>query len=151
MARMHARRKGKSSSTRPYHTSTPDWVPLKAAEIEEIVVKLGKEGTSTSEIGRRLRDQYSVPSVKLCTGKKITKILQDNNVEFKLPEDLSNLLRKVYNLDAHMRSNPKDLHNQRAMKLLEEKIRRLVRYYKNNDLLPGDWKYSISAVKLLLE
>ena len=151
MARMHARRKGKSSSTRPFHTSVPEWVPLKESEIEEIVVKLGKEGVPTPEIGRRLRDHYSVPSVKLCTGKKITKILQENNVKFKLPEDLSNLLRKVYNLDSHIKSNPKDLHNQRALKLLEEKIRRLVKYYKNKDLLPSDFKYSISSVKLLLE
>lgn len=148
---MHARRKGKSSSTQPFHTSVPEWVPMKASEIEELVVKLGKEGVPTSEIGLRLRDQYSVPSVKLCTGKKITKILTDNNITFKLPEDLSNLLRKVQNLDAHLRNNSRDKHNRRAMKLLEEKIRRLVRYYKSEDVLPSDWKYRLSAVKLLLE
>jgi len=151
MARIHARRKGKSSSTRPYHTRVPDWVPLKASEIEELVVKLAKDGLSTSEIGQKLRDQYSVPSVKLATGKKIAKILKENNIEFKLPEDLSNLLRKVYNLDAHIKSNPKDLHNRRAMQLMEEKIRRMVRYYKDRDVLPPDWKYDISSVKLLLE
>ena len=151
MARMHARRKGKSSSTRPYHTSVPDWVPINANEIEEIVVKLGKEGLSTSVIGERLRDQYSVPSVKLCTGKQITKILEDNKIKFKLPEDLSNLLRKVYNLDAHLKNNHKDKHNRRAMKLLEEKIRRMVRYYKSREVLPGDFKYTLASVKLLLE
>jgi small subunit ribosomal protein S15 len=151
MARMHARRKGKSSSAKPYHTSVPDWVPLKANEIEDIVVKLAKEGLSTSTIGQRLRDQFSVPSVKLSTGKKITKILEENKIEFKLPEDLSNLLRKVYNLDAHMKNNHRDKHNRRAMKLLEEKIRRLVRYYKSVDVLPSDFKYELASVKLLLE
>jgi small subunit ribosomal protein S15 len=151
MARMHARRKGKSSSIKPFHTSVPEWIPLKGNEVEELVAKLGKEGLSTSEIGARLRDQYSVPSVKLLTGKKITTILKENKIEFKLPEDLSNLLKKVHNLDAHMKSNPKDLHNRRAMKLLEEKIRRLVRYYRSTGVLPDDWKYDITSVKLILE
>jgi small subunit ribosomal protein S15 len=151
MARMHARRKGKSSSTKPYHTSVPEWIPLKANEIEEIIVKLAKEGLSTSEIGLRLRDQYSVPSVKLSTGKKITTILKENNIKFKLPEDLSNLLRKVHDLNAHIKINPRDLHNKRAMKLLEEKIRRLARYYKSKEVLPSDWKYELSTVKLILE
>ena len=151
MARMHARRKGKSSSTKPYHTSVPEWVPLKASEVEELIVKMGKEGLSTAEIGTKLRDQYSVPSVKLCTGKKITKILQENKIQFKLPEDLSNLLRKVQNLDEHMRNNPKDLHNRRQMKLCEEKIRRMVRYYKTKDILPDDWKYKLESIKLILE
>jgi small subunit ribosomal protein S15 len=151
MARMHARRKGTSSSTKPYHTNVPDWVPIKGNEIEELVVKLAKEGLSTSEIGIKLRDQYSVPSVKLSTGKKITKILEENKIKFKLPEDLSNLLQKVHNLDAHMKNNPKDLHNKRAMKLLEEKIRRLVRYYKTQEVLPDEWKYDIKSVKLILE
>lgn len=151
MARMHARRKGKSSSIRPYHSSVPEWIPIKSSEIEDIIVKMGKEGSSTSEIGLKLRDQYSVPSVKSTTGKKITTILKENKIEFKLPEDLSNLLRKVHNLDEHMKKNPKDLHNWRQMKLLEAKIRRLVRYYKSRRLLPSDWKYKLSTVKLILE
>jgi small subunit ribosomal protein S15 len=151
MARIHARRKGKSSSTKPYHISLPEWVPLQSSEIEELIVKFGKEGLSTSTIGSKLRDQYGVPSVKKSTGKKITKILEENNIKFTLPEDLTNLLRKVRKLDMHLKNNPRDLHNKRAIKLLEEKIRRLVRYYRDNDLLPTDWKYDISTVKLLVE
>jgi small subunit ribosomal protein S15 len=151
MARIHARRKGKSSSTKPYHVGVPEWIPIQSSEVEEVVVKMGKEGLSTSEIGLRLRDQYGIPSVKLVTGKKITKILQENKIEFKLPEDLTNLLRKVRNLDIHMKNNSRDIHNKRAMKLLEEKIRRMVRYYKKRDILPDDWKYDISTVKLLVE
>jgi small subunit ribosomal protein S15 len=151
MARMHARRKGKSSSTRPYHSSIPEWIPIKGSEIEDIIVKLNKEGLSTSEIGLRLRDQYSVPCVKTSTGKKITKILNENKIKFKLPEDLSNLLRKVHNLDVHMKKNPKDLGNWRSMKLLEAKIRRLARYYKTRKELPDDWKYNLASVKLILD
>jgi len=36
-------------------------------------------------------------------------------------------------------------------KTLEEKIRRLVRYYKSIDVLPGDWKYNLASIKLILE
>ncbi len=151
MARIHARRKGKASSTKPYHVNVPEWVPMQANEVEDLVVKLGKEGLSTSEIGVRLRDQYGVPSIKLVTGKKVTKILKENKIEFTLPEDLTNLLKKVRNLDMHLKNNPRDGHNKRAMKLLEEKIRRLVRYYKDNDILPTDWKYDLATVKLLVE
>jgi small subunit ribosomal protein S15 len=75
----------------------------------------------------------------------------DNKIEFKLPEDLTNLLHKVNNLDSHWKINPRDKLNRRAMKLLEEKIRRLVRYYKKNDILPADWKYDITTVKLFVE
>ncbi|WP_455392634.1 30S ribosomal protein S15 [[Eubacterium] cellulosolvens] len=151
MARIHARRRGKSSSTAPYQVNVPEWVPLQAKEIEDVIVKLGKEGLSTAEIGTRLRDQYGIPSVKLSTGKKITKILAENNIKFTLPEDLANMLRKVSNLDMHLKNNPKDLHNRRAMQLLEEKIRRIVRYYKSIDVLPMDWKYDLANVKLLVE
>ena len=35
MARMHARRRGKSGSTRPLVTENPEWVPIGEKEIEE--------------------------------------------------------------------------------------------------------------------
>ena len=57
----------------------------------------------------------------------------------------------MHNLNTHIKNNPRDVHNQRSMKLLEEKIRRLVRYYKNKELLPDDWKYDITTVKLLVD
>ncbi len=151
MARIHARRKGKSSSTKPYRTQNPSWVPISGTEIEELIVKLSKEGKSTSEIGIILRDQFGVPSIKLATSKKTTRILKDNKIELKLPEDLTNLIKKAVNLSDHLDENPKDLHNKRSLHLTEQKIRRLVRYYQKNDVLPPDWKYSIRTAKLLVD
>ena len=79
MARMHTRRRGKSGSTRPVHTTLPKWSNVKSKEIEKEIVKLSKDGYAPSEIGLKLRDEgisgVPVPSVKLATGKKITKIL----------------------------------------------------------------------------
>jgi small subunit ribosomal protein S15 len=151
MARMHARRRGKSSSTKPFRTENPSWVPMSGTEIEDLILKLAKEGHSTSKIGIILRDQYGIPSVKLATSKKIVKILQERDHEFKLPEDLTNLIKKAVNLTDHLKDNQKDLHNKRNLHLVEQKIRRLVRYYIKNDVLPPDWEYSSKTAKLLVD
>ncbi len=151
MARIHTRKKGRSSSTKPYKTESPDWVPMSPIEIERLVVKLAAEGLSSSMIGMKLRDQYGVPSVKLCTGKSIKTILEENGKKQKLPEDLRNLMKTAVNLDEHLSENPKDLHNTRALALTEEKIRRLMKYYKRKGILPLDWKYDLKSAKLLVE
>ena len=150
MARMHARRKGKSSSTRPLKYENPEWVTLSKKEIVELIVKMAGEGRSSAEIGLLLRDQHGVPDVKLATKKSITKIMKENDIEIKLPEDFSNLIRKAVNLNSHMRDNRKDTHNKRSLQLIEAKIRRLERYYKSKDILPQDWKYSIKTAELEL-
>ena len=151
MARMHTRRRGRSGSHRPFVTENPSWVPLTSEEIEEKVVELAGQELSTSVIGIRLRDAYAVPSVKLATGKGITQILTDNEMEPERPEDLENLMRKAIKLSAHLQRNPKDLHNKREMHLIEAKIRRLVRYYKDNGQLPADFKYSLDTARLMVE
>jgi len=151
MARIHARKRGRSSSTRPPHTMNPKWANQDAKEIEELIVKMAKEGMSTSLIGIRLRDHHNVPSVKLLTGKRITQIIKDNGMEYKLPEDLANLIKKAVNIHDHLSENTRDVHNRRNLQLVEAKIRRLGRYYVTNDVLPIDWKYSIKTAKLLVD
>ncbi len=151
MARIHARKKGKSSSTRPPRTEPPEWVQAKSKDVERLVIKLADEGYSTSMIGIKLRDQFGIPSVKLCTGKSLLAILVENKRNPKLPEDLRNLMKKAVNLGEHLIENPKDLHNQRALGLIEAKIRRLMRYYKSKGTLPMDWEYSLSTAKLIVE
>ncbi len=150
MARMHARRKGKSSSNRPLKYENPEWVQQSPKEIEEIIVKKAQEGVPSAEIGLILRDQYGVPDVKLATKKSITQIMKENGVEIKLPEDFSNLIRKAVNLTSHMKDNRKDIHNRRSLQLIEAKIRRLEKYYKSRNVIPQDWKYSIKTAELEL-
>ncbi len=151
MARMHARRRGKSGSKKPYLTEAPEWVPIPPKDVEELVVKLSKGGMSTAMIGITLRDQYGVPSVKLVAGRNITALLRDNGVRFRLPEDLQNLMKRAIVLDDHLTNNPKDIHNRRGLQLVEAKIRRLVRYYKRTGLLPQNWNYSLKNARLLIE
>ncbi|MFT4244576.1 MAG: 30S ribosomal protein S15 [Candidatus Woesearchaeota archaeon] len=141
MARIHARVKGKSGSTKPI---TPDlsFVSLKAKEVEALIIKLVKEDNkSSSEIGIILRDTYAVPSVKAVCGKSIGTILKENNLEKTIPEDLQALVEKVFSLKKHLSNNKKDVHNKRSLLLIESKIRRLTKYYKSKGRIAQNWRY----------
>ncbi|MEW5936903.1 MAG: 30S ribosomal protein S15 [Candidatus Thermoplasmatota archaeon] len=150
MARIHARRKGRSGSRRPLTTESPSWVPMEPAEIEEAVVKLASQGVQPAMIGLKLRDMYGVPDVKLATGKSVLRILEDHGLRSEIPQDLANLMRRAVLLGAHLREHPKDIHNMRGLHLIEAKIRRLERYYKDRGVLPATWKYSLETAELQL-
>lgn len=152
MARIHARRKGKSGSTRLYtRKKHPTWSALNTREVEARVIEFSKEGKSTSEIGMILRDQYAVPSVKVATGKKITKILESNQLKPEIPEDIRNLISTALQLRKHLEVHKKDLKNKRNLQLTESKIRRLTKYYHAHHKLPEGWKYSPQQAKLMFE
>ena len=151
MARMHARRKGKSCSKRPLITENPTWVTISATEIEDIIVKMAKDGNVSAKIGLVLRDQYGVPDVKLATGKTITQIMKEKGVAPALPEDLSNLMRRAIDLNVHLKENRGDISNKRGLMLIEARIRRLERDDKRNGVLPKDWKYSLNTAELMLK
>ena len=148
MARIHARKKGRSGSHAIERKSHPPWSPVSSKDIKKLVLEMSKEGLSTSRIGARLRDSHGIPSVKLATNLSINSILKKNNLSPEIPEDLSNLMRKAVRLGEHLDKNSKDIHNRRALQLTESKILRLVKYYKNNSILPSDWKYSLATAKL---
>ena len=147
MARLHAHRKGKSGSTRPYLKANPEWVSMEKAEIEETIVRLHQEGLSTAAIGIRLRDAFGVPNVRLATGRTVNQILTSKGVKFALPEDLASLIRRATSLQAHLKDHSKDLSNRRGLQLIESRIRRLSRYYKERGVLPAQWEYSLKLAE----
>jgi small subunit ribosomal protein S15 len=149
MARMHSRKKGKAGSKKP--AAKAKWVERKGNEVERLVIKLRKEGMEITKIGLVLRDQYGIPSVKQETNKTITKILEENNLLTKMPEDLLSLLRKAVNLREHMEKNKKDYTSKHGLELLESKIRRMTKYYVKNKKLPANFKYEPERAKLLVE
>ena len=151
MARMHARRKGRSCSTRPMISENPAWVTLQATEVEDLIVKMAKDGFTSARIGLMLRDSYGVPDVRLLTGKCITEIMKEKGVSPALPEDLSSLMRRAIALNVHLRDNKGDHSNRRGLQLIESKIRRLEHYYKDNGVLPVGWKYSLKTAELMLK
>ena len=129
----------------------PEWIEYSNEEIEELILKLNKEGKSTSMMGIILRDQYGIPDVKLITGMKITQILENHKQGLEYPEDLMNLIRKAVNIREHLKENPKDLHTRRGLRIVESKIRRLVRYYTREGVLPEGWRYEPKQAALLVK
>jgi small subunit ribosomal protein S15 len=145
---MPKKKKGKSHSIRPVSKRPPSWCKYQPEEVEALVVKLAKEGQPPSRIGTILRDQHAIPLVKPITGNKITQIVKAAELAPTTPEDLGNLLKKAARLMVHLEKNKKDLHNKRALQLVEAKIYKLSRYYKREGILPPNWKYEprISAI-----
>ncbi len=149
MARIHARKKGKAGSKKP--AIPAKWVGYKDKEVERLVIKLRKDGLQSSNIGRILRDQYGIPSVKSITKKTVTKILEENKILPEIPEDLLNLLKRAVVLRDHLAKNKKDYTSKHGLELLESKIRRLIKYYIKTKKLPKDFKYEPERAKLLVE
>lgn len=150
MARIYAHKKGKSGSKRPFRMSSPGWVKLKAKEVEDLVLKLHKEGMTTAKIGIKLRDQYGIPSVKLVTKKSITKILDENKLKSEIPEDLFSLMKRAVKAHKHADVSKRDLHSKRGLQTIEMKIWRLVKYYRKSGRLSKDWKYTPETAKLIV-
>ena len=145
---MPKKEKGMSHQTRPVTKRPPSWCRYTAEEVEALIIKLAKEGHSPSKIGIMLRDQHGVPLAKPITGMSITQILKKRNLYPSIPEDFENLLRKATRLHVHYEKNKADLHNKRALQIVEAKIYSLSRYYKKEGVLPHDWKYKPKAISL---
>lgn len=145
---MYSRKKGRSGSRRPLQRKSP-WVKLKSKEMEEIIVKLAKQGKQSSEIGLILRDEYGIPSTKDSLKARIARTMKKHGVYNEvLPEDIYNLVKKAVNLRKHMDRNKKDYTSYRGLELTESKIRRLAKYYKARKALPEDWKWNPEKAKL---
>lgn len=150
MARMHSRKRGNSGSTRPARLEKPTWVEPSPEEVESEVVKLARRGQSKSMIGTIMRDSRGVPLVKLVTGKKVTQILEENEIKSPLPEDLANLVRKALNVRKHLETNHKDLESKKGLQRTESKIYRLIKYYKKKGKLQPDFKYDPEKIRTLV-
>ena len=146
---MPKKHRGVSHSTRPVSKRPPTWCKYKPEEVEAIIVKLVKEGHPPSKIGTILRDQHGIPLTKAITGKTITRILKEAELASSLPEDFGNLLRKATRLRVHLEKNKKDVHNKRALQIVEARIHKLTKYYKRKGALSPDWKYEPKAASLI--
>ncbi|GAB3416994.1 30S ribosomal protein S15 [Haloparvum alkalitolerans] len=131
----------------------PEWSDVDAEDIESRVVELAEQGHEPAVIGLKLRDEgvkgTPIPDVKLATGKKVTEILEENDAAGDLPSDLRNLMERAVNLREHMAENQQDHQNKRALQNTESKIRRLVDYYRG-DQLDEDFVYDYETAAELL-
>jgi len=151
VSRIHSGRKGRSGSDRPYPALPPTWSVPEPSEVVDQAIQLSKGGMSAAQVGTVLRDTYGVPSVRLATGERLAPLLAKHGVRPELPEDLAALLRRVVTLQRHLKEHPKDRSNGRGLALIESRIRRLARYYRDRKLLPETWRYSASEAVLQVE
>ena len=148
MGRLHSHNYGKSHSTRPVDSKAPSWIKEDAKEVEELIVKYGKDNFSASQIGVKLRDQHSIPLAKPVIKKTISKVLEENDLKADLPEDLDNIVKKAIGLQKHLKANKSDKRNVRSLELIEAKVHRLSVYYKKIGRIPQNWKYKSLVAQL---
>ena len=148
MGRLHSHNYGKSHSTRPIEPKAPSWIKDDIKEVEELIVKYGKDDLSASQIGVKLRDQHSIPLVKPVIKKTISQVLEENDLKADLPEDLDNIVKKAIGLQKHLKANKSDKRNVRSLELIEAKVHRLSVYYKKIGRIPRDWKYKSLVAQL---
>ncbi|HLC59761.1 MAG TPA: 30S ribosomal protein S15 [archaeon] len=151
MARMYSRHKGSHGSKRFPIKRTPKWTKYTREDIIKIIIDLAKEKNSSAKIGAILRDTHGIPDAKVMIGRPISKIMKENDLYPKLPEDMMNLLRKAVELYDHLKRHRKDNHSLRSLQNLESKIRRLSKYYKREKVLPQNWKYVPEEAKLIVQ
>jgi len=127
MATMHGHGKGKSRSHAP-KSEKPYWLKLEAKEIEDLIIKLAKEGMTSDKIGLVLRDSYSIPNVKSLTKKKISKILKEHGID-EGSLNFKNLQKKEENIKRHLKSNQVDKTARKGLQLTQAKLHRLKKYH----------------------
>jgi len=147
---MHSTGKGMSDSAIPYSRKTPSWFKLSTEEVEEQIIKYARKGLTPSAIGVVLRDSHGVPQVKFATGNKILRILKSNGLAPEIPEDLYHLIKKAVNMRKHLERNRKDKDTKFRLILVESRIHRLTRYYRQAGVLPPTWKYESATASALV-
>lgn len=119
----------------------PSWCSYRPEEIEALVIKLAKEGNPADKIGNIMRNKYGIPLVKPISGKKVSQIIREANLAPKIPDDLTALMKKANRMRRHLEKNKADFRSNHNMQLLESRIHRLMKFYKEKGLLPEGWKY----------
>eukprot|EP01128_Nolandella_sp_AFSM9_P001367 TRINITY_DN114_c0_g1_i1.p2 TRINITY_DN114_c0_g1~~TRINITY_DN114_c0_g1_i1.p2 ORF type:complete len:152 (+),score=32.44 TRINITY_DN114_c0_g1_i1:32-487(+) len=150
MGRMYGNGKGISASAIPYKRSAPSWLKISPEQVNEHVCKLARKGLTPSQIGVLLRDAHGIGQVSNVTGNKVLRILKANGLAPELPEDLYFLIKKAVAIRKHMERNRKDYDSKYQLILVESRIHRLARYYKQNKALPPTWRYVSATASALV-
>merc|ERR1711862_613154 len=132
---------GISGSALPFRRKAPAWATMAPANVQEMIVKNAKKGLTPSQIGVLMRDVYGIPQVRFLTGKKILRILKKRGCAPSIPEDLYHLIKKAVGMRKHMDRNRKDRDCKFRLILIESRIHRLSRYYRQKGVLPPNFKY----------
>ena len=147
---MYSSGKGIARRCLPYRKAPPSWVQISTNDLVDQIVKLAKKGSSPSQIGVTLRDTVGIPQVKGVTGSKILRILKKNGLAPQVPEDLYHLIKKAISIRKHLEKFRKDKDAKFRLILVESRIHRLARYYRNVKSLPATWRYDSKKADTLI-
>jgi len=86
--------------------------------------------------------------VRQLTGKSLGRILAEGKVTPKMPQDLQDLIERAQRVQNHLRAHKSDRKNVHSLELVEAKIYRLSKYYKEKGILPSDFKYTAVVAQL---
>jgi len=90
----------------------PDWIKIKPAEVEKLVIEHSKKEISASQIGAILRDQHGIPKTKLL-GKRISQILLENKISSITEKQI--MQERIKFLEAHITKKPHDKNAKRSL------------------------------------
>eukprot|EP00999_Lentomonas_sp_LEN2_P001119 NODE_2124_length_647_cov_20.632692_g2074_i0.p1 GENE.NODE_2124_length_647_cov_20.632692_g2074_i0~~NODE_2124_length_647_cov_20.632692_g2074_i0.p1 ORF type:complete len:152 (+),score=5.18 NODE_2124_length_647_cov_20.632692_g2074_i0:103-558(+) len=150
MGRMHSGGKGMSKSALPYKRAPPSWCKVSASEVCDKICRLAKKGLTPSQVGVILRDSEGIPQVQSVTNTKILRILKANGFAPEIPEDLYHLIKKAVSIRKHLERHRQDKDGKFRLILVEARIHRVSRYYKESKRLPPNWKYESATAAALV-
>ncbi|KAI5149771.1 small subunit ribosomal protein S13e [Enteropsectra breve] len=142
MARMHSSGKGKSGSMKPFSTSIPTFMDMDIAEVKKTIIHLANRGNTAAIIGTILRDCHGIGNVEDVLGVPLLTFMRENKVAAAIPDDLQSLINRSANIKLHLTGNNKDNDAKYRLNLINSRLHRLVRYYKEKSILPANWKLS---------
>ena len=97
-----------------------------------------------------LRDEKGVAQVKSITGSKILRMMKKAGLAPALPEDLYHLIKKAVSVRKHLERNRNDRDSKFRLILVESRIHRIARYYKQARALPPNWRYESATASTLV-
>ncbi|MGC8567632.1 MAG: 30S ribosomal protein S15 [Candidatus Micrarchaeia archaeon] len=155
MARMHSGKHGKSKSRKPIIDKNAQANPeITKEQIINEIIAYAKQGIPPALIGENLKKEYAgknVPYLRYFLGKKLGKVLEENNLWPEIPPDLLDLIKKAVNIRAHLEKNKQDQRNKLNLKRIEAKIWRLTKYYTRTGKLETTWRYNPEQAALLIK
>jgi len=120
-------------------------------QVELLILKMVKEGYSLAQIGQILRDQYGILDVREVLGIKLKRFLEKKGAKPQIPDDLKALFKRYLAVKKHLLIHKKDKHSKRGLLIIESRIKRLIRYYKEKGELDPKFRFDKENVALYLK
>merc|ERR1712126_227546 len=127
----------------------PTWLKLSSADVKEQIFKLAKRSYPISNWCYSQGFTWCRSS-SICNWKQNFEILKSKGLAPDLPEDIYYLIKKAVSIRKHLDRNRKDRDAKFRLILIESRIHRLGRYYKQKSVLPPNWKYESATASAMV-